>query len=148
MSYQPATSIIPGLLYLGGGIEAQNYGWLKSEGIGAVVSCAEELGPAFPDSFECIDLRMPDNPVMDNWGPLTHKIDRGADFIASQINNNIPVYVHCLAGVNRSPTVLLHYLVKHYNLPHHVALGYVESRRNINIAPLYASILLSLSVTP
>jgi hypothetical protein len=44
------------------------------------------------------------------------------------------VLVHCQAGVSRSPTIVLAYLMARYNWPMMTAFCYVKSRRHI-IAP-------------
>jgi protein-tyrosine phosphatase len=45
-----------------------------------------------------------------------------------------PVYVHCTAGVNRSPTVAIAVLAGHFGLGFHAALSSVQQKRSVSPA--------------
>ena len=47
------------------------------------------------------------------------------------LNKDRPVYVHCTAGVNRSPTVAIAVLASHFDLGFHKALSWVQQRRSV-----------------
>jgi len=59
-------------------------------------------------------------------------IDIGADFIDKVISEaHGKILVHCVAGVSRSVSVILYYLMKKYNLSYDDALKIVRHNRNI-----------------
>ena len=53
-----------------------------------------------------------------------------AAIAASQRDGNV-TYVHCTAGINRSPTTVIAYLVRHGGLDLDAAWELVESRRSV-----------------
>jgi protein tyrosine/serine phosphatase len=65
-----------------------------------------------------------------------------ADFIHNTINHNESVLVHCYAGVSRSATVVLAYLMIYHNFKLTEALNYVKSiRPHINLNPFFEDYL-------
>lgn len=61
---------------------------------------------------------------------LKHLID-ATDFIDYHIKQNIKVLVHCQAGVSRSATICIAYLMKYYDLPFSVAFLALKGARPI-----------------
>ena len=60
--------------------------------------------------------------------------DEAIDFIKQAKQNNSKVLVHCQAGISRSPTLVIAYLMKEYAKSMDEAYGMVRNKRSI-IAP-------------
>jgi protein-tyrosine phosphatase len=50
-------------------------------------------------------------PTIDGTPPTTEQLGQGAKFIHQQINARRGVYVHCAAGLGRSPTQVMAYFI-------------------------------------
>ena len=100
-----AAPIVDGL-YLSGEDTARNPEQLRSLGIKSIVACG---CPAhFPNEFRYLRVTLPDHADahVDRW------LDPTADFISDSLRIGA-VLVHCKAGICRSPTMVIAYLLKH-----------------------------------
>lgn len=52
-------------------------------------------------------------------------------FIAEAKKNNTAVLVHCRAGISRSATIVISYMMKYYNFSFDAAYAHVFARRNV-----------------
>ena len=68
--------------------------------------------------------------------PLDEHLDRAVDFVESEIAKGHAVLIHCAAGVSRSSTVTIAYLMKKQNMTVRAAHAHVLARRPI-IRPNY-----------
>jgi len=101
---------------------------MMNAGIKAVLSlCPEaegQLPPEMLNSFQCLRY-----PLPDSYSAETLQIDQLAEAVAIVHECMIeqrPIYVHCLAGVERSPTVCAAYLCLHQNLQPWEALHWLR----------------------
>ena len=94
-------------LYLSGEAFAANREALESAKIAAIVACG--CRARFAGSFEYLEVNLSDsrNAKVGRW------LDPAADFIASHLCKGEPVLVHCKAGICRSTTMVIAWLVKH-----------------------------------
>lgn len=126
-------SQITEFLYLGGIV----YDWrclrdfVKEKNIGAIVSVwdddmlnVEKLGVKRDDYLY---IYIHDNTVSN----IMQHFDVTYDFIKQKINENKKVYVHCHAGVSRSAAIVVHFIMKHYNVSLIEAFNAVNSKRRI-----------------
>lgn len=114
----PIRWVLPGKLAVGGfpgggdGIE------LTRGGIRSILSLCDEWEGILPESivqnFECLRFPLPDSRYPDPIEP--EQLVTVVNLIHRRLENRFPVYVHCLAGVERSPTVCIAYLCRHCNL--------------------------------
>jgi len=58
-------------------------------------------------------------------------LDKAVAEVVTGLKNCRPVYVHCTAGVNRSPTVAIAVLAGHLDFGFHKALSWVQQRRSV-----------------
>lgn len=99
---------------------------LHSAGIRAVLSlCAEEEAPPPPQLdtlFSCRRLVLPDHRCSE---PMTLRQLQDALLLLSELHSVGPVYVHCVAGVERSPMVCMGWLIRRHGLQPQRALDYL-----------------------
>jgi len=90
---------------------AKDLAFLRSEGIGAVLSLTETA--LDPDTLEEIGLRHLHVPVRDFTAPTIEQVELCVDFIDRMTQGeDLPVAVHCGAGCGRTGTVIACYFVK------------------------------------
>lgn len=101
---------------------------LKANGITAILSlCSmEELYKELKleDFFKCKIVVLPDHKY--KKPPSINQLNMALEALESLLLFG-PVYVHCLAGVERSPLVCMAWLVKKHNLNPTQALDYLMS---------------------
>lgn len=89
--------------------------------------CAEREGilPAdITDTFQCCRVVLPDrfyDTVM-----RAEELGEAVAIVRSNLVKNQPVYVHCLAGIERSPTVCIAYLCRYENMELWEAANWVK----------------------
>eukprot|EP00051_Salpingoeca_urceolata_P010097 m.123165 g.123165 ORF g.123165 m.123165 type:complete len:521 (+) comp16583_c0_seq1:200-1762(+) len=113
----PVTTVLPGLL-LGSAADAGNAALLQQLGVTRVLNVSTDI----PNFFEASDATTAPVyrriPVLDSWQqPLASYFHDAAAFIADALARGEVVLVHCRAGVSRSPTVVLAFLMKHFCQP-------------------------------
>lgn len=118
--------IKPGL-FIGNFRDAQDINFLQRNGITHVLCSAAELFPVFPGRFEYKHVRANDVPSYQ----LSRHFDQGADFIHEGVKNGGNVFVHCAAGISRSVSLALAYLMKHDNLKLSEAFNLIKNKRYI-----------------
>ena len=111
-----------GCLYIAGALaDRETYGH-----IGAIVRIGVEPYPGYPSllpdiQYHCINIDDHDRcDIMDHF-------DSCIAFINKHRKQGISVYVHCAAGVSRSATIVIAYLMKEYKL------GYESAFRKLKL---------------
>ena len=83
--------------------------WAKEEGVKSVVTIREEpLDNEWVKDLNYLHV-MSDDMGIPEFSDLVNSID----FIHQRITDNVPVMVHCLAGLGRTGTILECYLIKY-----------------------------------
>jgi len=117
-------------LFLGGVNAALQTQVLKDQGIRAVVCCLREL--EFPTCDFGKDLEYYRVDVEDmGCEPIELFWPEATEFIHSWISHGQPVLVHCRAGVSRSASTVIAYLVKYQNYSLHDAFILARERRPV-----------------
>lgn len=120
--------IIP-KLFLSSKNVAKNKHVLNKLGITHVLSIVD-LDPAFPNEFQYKVYRLPDQSDTD----LLSLIPEAHQFISQGLQSG-GILVHCAAGVSRSATMVISYVMKHTEKRKFKdAMAFVKSKRGI-IAP-------------
>eukprot|EP01088_Endostelium_zonatum_P013509 TRINITY_DN28139_c0_g1_i1.p1 TRINITY_DN28139_c0_g1~~TRINITY_DN28139_c0_g1_i1.p1 ORF type:complete len:200 (-),score=34.83 TRINITY_DN28139_c0_g1_i1:183-782(-) len=84
-------------------------------------------------------------PLCDYGGSsLKNQLPKCFDFLQRVKKQHKKVLVHCAMGFNRSPTVIIGYLVKHENMTLAEAVELVKSKRDVRPVPRYLSQLQNL----
>lgn len=135
MSFDEITEIIPHL-YMSNWFTSNNEDVISKYNIKAVLTL--ETIPKPDDivnfyknnniEFKYIDI--PDSP----YSNITQYFDPTYEFIKKHIENNQNILVHCYAGVSRSATIVLNYLIRNIydnvkkvnNCPRHVVQTITE----------------------
>jgi len=126
---EPST-ILEGFLYLGSGISAQNQRLLIDYGITAILNVtAEKYGVqnAFPDKFEYLRIPVEDNST----DKIIDYFEQASEFIEKIKIQNGKILVHCVAGMSRSPSVVLAYLMKFHKMTLKDAWLHVRNARKM-----------------
>ena len=107
-------------------LDISNFIELKKEGIKSVLSLCSAKEVKIPDEinnfFVCESFVLPDHTYKRE--PQTDEIIKILQ-ILEELTNKGPVYVHCFAGVERSPLVCMAWLVKKYSMSVNEALIYL-----------------------
>lgn len=130
-------------LYLGSKFEASDEDWLSSHHITHIVNCAIELPSYFPGKYSYLNLKLDDIPTQS----LYHVLEKSFNFILEAIGRGGVVFVHCAAGVSRSASIVIYFIMKTKDLSFGEALKYVRSKRSI-VNPNQGFVLQLISVSP
>ena len=105
------SEILPGFLWLGDGEDASNIKSLQHHGINHVLNCAGgDINVAYPMDFKVHKFR-----ANDHWQyNLMQHLEGAIAFIDDCKQNGGRVLVHCMAGMNRSATITVAYLLHHF----------------------------------
>jgi protein-tyrosine phosphatase len=117
------SEIIPNKLFISNSDFAQEKSNLLSHKITHILLCGEELGILFPNDFVYFKINLHD------WeeDSIIPYINETNNFIK---NSNI-VLVHCNAGVSRSPSIVIAYLIKEKKMNFDDAFNLVKNKRKI-----------------
>ena len=107
---------------MGGYRYANNLSILNELNIGRIIVCGTDLETLFPSEITYLkfDLEDEDDQHISNF------FDEAHEFINNSQNN---VLVHCYAGVSRSATIVMSYLIKYNNMTVQEAKAFVKKKR-------------------
>ena len=111
-------------IYLGDRLAAADLENLKKNNITTVVNCAKEVASNYTD-IRYIELSFEDY----EGETIFPKFEVAYKFIKKHPENNI--LVHCAAGVSRSASVVIYYLMKEYKWDFETCLNYTKERRPV-----------------
>ncbi len=153
--------IIQGQLWVGRFIDHKDAKQLWRLGVTTVInlqsdhdikSCRINL-KKLEKALDAVDIELLRLPVPDfNEDLLAHQLPHLVDKLEAVLALNwTKVYLHCTAGVNRSPTVAAAYLMKVFGRPAKESYDYLVSRRDcmpyLNVLHKYESLLRLTSPT-
>ncbi|KAL8164433.1 UNVERIFIED_CONTAM: Dual specificity protein phosphatase 9 [Gekko kuhli] len=123
--------ILPNL-YLGSARDSANMDTLARLGIHYILN----VTPNLPNLFEKNgDFHYKQIPISDHWSQnLSQFFPEAIEFIDEALSRNCGVLVHCLAGISRSVTVTVAYLMQKLHLSLNDAYDLVK-RKKSNISP-------------
>jgi protein-tyrosine phosphatase len=117
------SEIIKNKLYLGDMFSANDELLIKEKNISCIISVAENLKVTNSNP----NIQIYRYNLSDDYNC---NISLYFDEISEIINNEKIVLVNCVAGISRSSTIVIAYIMKYYNLSLKDAFLYVRNRRN------------------
>ncbi|MEB3338797.1 MAG: dual specificity protein phosphatase [Leptolyngbyaceae bacterium] len=124
----PMSWVIPGKLAVGRSPRAADGTVLAAANIKVIFSlCAnseKSLPEEFMQLFRCLRLVLPDSHYATEI--KVKQLAAAVDIVQHSIESQLPILVHCLAGVERSPTVCIAYLCRHHNLELWEAINWLK----------------------
>ncbi|KAJ1095200.1 hypothetical protein NDU88_000368 [Pleurodeles waltl] len=119
-------------LYLGSASDSGNKDILAELGIRYILNVTPNLPNLFEENG---NIRYKQIPISDHWSQnLSQFFPEAIDFIDEALSQNCGVLVHCLAGISRSVTVTVAYLMQKLHLSLNDAYDLVK-RKKSNISP-------------
>lgn len=114
--------------------------WIQDQGIKSIVTMTETALPqAWIKNVNYLHI-----PTEDLSAPDMEKIDSVVDFIHQRLECNVPVMVHCAAGIGRTGTILACYLIKYQNHSAKNAIDKVRKKRPGSVQSESQEIAISL----
>ena len=111
-------------IFLGNEEAQKRKALLKALGITNILIVAEELRINFKDDFIYKKIDVQDTP----WQNIAKFFDETFDFIEEAKGN---VYVHCAAGISRSASVVIAYLMRKEGKNFEETLEFVQEKRYV-----------------
>ena len=111
-------------IYLGDSEAASNEEYLKEYNISTVVNCAESLTSEYKE-LKFMELRLYDIYEQN----LFPKFNVAYKYIKLHSKNNI--LIHCVAGMSRSASLVIFYMMKEKGWDYDTCYRYVKERRPI-----------------
>ena len=117
-------SLITDNVYLGDVTVAKNIDWLLKHNITHIINTTLEVPNFFPNRFRYLKLNLKDTLSE----PLIPKIKTAFSFIDRALGIGARVLIHCFAGISRSSSTTIYYVMRSQNMPFEKALDYVREK--------------------
>ena len=122
--FQPV-ELIPNL-FIGSIGTASNLKVLKETGITHIVCAAQGVKEYYPNKFVYLKLNLLDTENQN----IKQYFNEAGEFINKALNEKGKVLVHCHAGISRSSTICLAYIIKYKKIGFDKALKMVREKRS------------------
>ncbi|KAJ0395904.1 hypothetical protein P43SY_000410 [Pythium insidiosum] len=115
-------------LFIGGAAAAKDKDSLQQQGITHIINCAATVAPShYPDDFIYYNIRLRDHSSQD-IGRYFYNV---FDFIEKARRRGGKIFVHCVKGISRSPTMAIAYLMWFKRIDVNKALELVRQARPV-----------------
>jgi protein-tyrosine phosphatase len=122
--------VIPNQLYIGDSTASSNLKLLQSMGITHIVNTASEIPNSFQGKFHYLNLGLHDHSKDED---LFRVLEPSYRYIRSVMQHNpkSKIFVHCHAGISRSASTVIYYLMRTNNWTFDQAYKFLKSKRSI-----------------
>jgi len=131
---EACNEIIPNL-WLGSRLAPVNQDIIHDKNIKLIINCTKDIDYYVDSNVQTIRLAINDANTDESNRILGESIDNLTFLIDVYLQNNMGVLVHCYAGVQRSATVVLCYLIKYKHLQLQMAKTIMKDKRSIVFFP-------------
>mmetsp|Transcript_20654 Transcript_20654/g.22999 ORF Transcript_20654/g.22999 Transcript_20654/m.22999 type:complete len:151 (+) Transcript_20654:23-475(+) len=114
-------------LYLGDYTSACDQDILDTRGITHILTVGSYLSPKFLEKYKYKILEIDDSDETD----IKQFFEEGIEFINEALNSDGAILIHCMAGISRSATMTIAYLMNTNQWKYRQALIYVRGKRLI-----------------
>lgn len=127
--YVGVFSKVTEFLYVGGASAAKNKEHLSSHRITHIVNCAGGVTPDFyPNEYSYYSIKhLHDHNSQD----ITCHFYNVIAYIENARKNNGVVFIHCVKGISRSPTIAMAYMIWHANMTFDASYKHLKNARPI-----------------
>jgi dual specificity MAP kinase phosphatase len=133
-------------LWLSGESDARNPSFLQWARITHILNCADDSSPNYPLHIPLIVEQIPMED--DETHAIPAQLDEAVQLLDTWLEQGHTVLVHCRAGISRSPTVILAWLIRYKHMSFEEAWSLVVKQRNIIQPNPYFMHLLRCLSTP
>lgn len=128
VAFDDLSQITPSI-FISGFTCASNQNNLDNNNIKYIINCTNTVSNYFENNSSLTYLRI---PIDDTYNQhIEQYFDMTYNTIEQAIKENKNVLVHCHAGVSRSVTIVIAYLMRKNNLTYEQARTFVKSKRSI-----------------
>ena len=130
--YRDADEVLPGI-WIGNVCAASSNEWITENGITHVLNMAAEWNrfPSMEKIDEYVKMDLHDSTRENNRQTLL-EFDKAADLLMKWKNaGDARILVHCNAGVSRSSSTVIAFLIKYENMSFEKAFALVEQERPV-----------------
>ena len=120
------TLVIP-RVWISGEKEATDDRWLKKNNITHILNCAVEVDYFPPENVKYAKIFLDDSLEQD----ISKSVNLAADHIYACLYEGGNVLVHCAAGISRSVSMVIAYLIKYHDMDYKNAYDTVSKKRKI-----------------
>lgn len=119
-------------IYIGNEMGAQHLEYLVNNGITHILNTAIEIPNYYTNKFIYLNLQLADNPIRGEENLLI-VLEPTYQKILEIINKNpkSKIFIHCAAGISRSASITIYYLMKKYSMSFENALEQLRKVRKI-----------------
>uniref|UniRef100_A0A1I7VU48 Dual specificity protein phosphatase 19 n=1 Tax=Loa loa TaxID=7209 RepID=A0A1I7VU48_LOALO len=118
-------------IYLGSQDVAHDYDILMAHNVTHIVNCATGVENIFLGAIKYLTFSVLDLP----WSNIEQHFDKCHKFMKEAVEDGGNVLVHCNAGVSRSPTIVLSYIMRYNRMTLREALEHVNAIRKVSPNP-------------
>jgi len=127
----PLDWVIPGKLAVGGLPQLGDRDRLQQANIQVILSLTApieaDLPPEVARAFRCARVSLPDSRYEADL--RVERLAKAVALVHRSLSQQLPIYVHCLAGVERSPLVCIAYLCCYHQLDLWEAVNWLKHVR-------------------
>jgi len=125
--------IIPGFLYLGDICGGKDQKLLDNYKITHIINCAKESPNYFPEKYQYHNIELKESAAED----VLSKLNMSYNLLHDLKKKGEKVFIHCLDGINRSPTIIIGYFIKENGWDYETAMLNMKKKR-VMINPSYS----------